>query len=304
MSQQIRLKPDDSCVIQMWCIDEWVDWYDPRTCVAGTIEQPTDGDDIGAGECRQWSVSLRGNDKWLLPAVVNEGDTIEITGASGAWNDGTLAWNCVNGQTFALGICSGQDLANPGDPLQGANHMALIASVDGTWFNAYNTIITVPTGVTDGQVFFQANDSNLNDNAGTVAFTVKLCRASEVLSTIGITYQYGSGPATLSPTQQTQWIISVNSSQDPYGQAIRMTFSEPVKITYLQAINWNLDDSSPGAEFSRIQNAGNPVQILYTQQENSPVDHTPGLTGDNIQTDTGFGGAATAWTAQLKIERV
>lgn len=40
MSQQIRLKPDNSCIIQMWCIDDWVDWYDPTNCATGAVSNP------------------------------------------------------------------------------------------------------------------------------------------------------------------------------------------------------------------------------------------------------------------------
>ena len=304
MSTQIRLKPDDPCVIQMWCIDGWQDWYDPRGCLPGSLEQPTDGEGIEPGECREWNVSLSGSEKWLLPAVVSEGDLIEITGASGAWNDGTLGWNCVNGFTFGFGACVSADLAEPGDPVATLNHMRLIANVGGVWYDAYNQIIAVAAGVTDENVYFQANDSDLTDNSGTVSFKVKLCRAAVVPSTITISYDYGSGVTTLTPTTNDEWIINVDSELDPYGQAVRMTFSEPIKLTVLQCIGYVLHSPTPGGEHSREQLSGSPVEILTYPTSTTPLDHTPGNTCDNIQSDTGGGGAAAAWVMQLKIERV
>jgi hypothetical protein len=304
LSQQIRLKPEDNCIIQLWCIDHWEDWYNPLTCAAGAIEQPTDGDNIEPGECRQWSVSLRANEKWLLPAPVSEGDTIQISGATGAWNDGSAGWNCISGQVYILGACGADDAADAGDPLQTVNHMRLVANVDGSWYDAYNQTIAVGAGVTDGKVYLQANDDSLSDNSGSVSFTVRYCRAADIPSTISVTYDYGTGVAVLTPFDADEWIINVNSEQDPSGQAIRMTFSEPVKLTILQVPGWSLNTSTPSL-FSHLGLGGSPVEQLSYPTNNTPLQHVMGQTVDNWQCDDGQGNpAATNWTAQLKIERV
>jgi len=303
ISMNIRISPDDSCIIQMWCIDHWEDWYDPRSCVAGTIEQPTNGDGIAAGECREWDVSLRGNEKWLLPAVVSEGDTIEITNVSGAWNDGGIGWNCPNGFTYALGACVSAEPADGGDPLQTSNHMRLIANIDGDWFDAYAQIIAIGTGVSDGQVYFQANDDPLEGNSGAIAFHVKLCRFEPAPSIISITYAFGTGVTTLTPVANDEWIINVNSEPDPYGEAVRMSFSEPVKLTVLQTPNFAFP-ALPAGLFAFQKLGGSTVEDLNNPPDDYPTDFTPGNTCDDIEIDTGGGGSAVAWTLQLKIERV
>lgn len=178
MSDNIRVDPDNSCIIQIKCCGEWTTLIDISKCVPAGITQPTDGTPLEPGGCRAWDVSLRGNDKWLLPLSVNTGDVIEITAATGAWSDGTPQWNCIDGKIMILGGCTTDDPADMGDPLPSVNHMRLIMNVDGTWYDAYNRTLNVPTGVSDGVVYFQANDGSLSDNAGTTSFHIKVCNNS------------------------------------------------------------------------------------------------------------------------------
>lgn len=176
MSQQIRLKPDDPCIIQMWCVDDWQDWYDPRTCITGSVSQPEPGGDLTDGQCIEYDVTLSADEKWLLPVAVSTGDRITITGAVGGWNDGTLNWYCPSGKQYALGICGGDVSAAAGDPMQNANHMRLIGYDGTTYYDVYNTTSQVVSGRTNVQFTLQANDSSLGGNSGSISFHVKVCR--------------------------------------------------------------------------------------------------------------------------------
>jgi len=180
MSSQIRISPDDSCIIQMWCIDHWEDWYDPRSCIGSSIGQPPPGGTLEPGESKCYPVVLTGNSQWLLPVAVNPGDTVTITSADGGWNDGTSAWSCPSGQYYTLGICGVDVVADPADPLQTVNHMRLIAFDGSDYYDAFNRAFSVLPGSSDRQLVFQANDSTLSDNQGSITFNVCVSRTEEV----------------------------------------------------------------------------------------------------------------------------
>lgn len=211
MSQQIRISPDDSCIIQMWCIDHWENWYDPRGCVPGLIVQPGDGGTLNPGECNEYDATLLANGKWLLPVQVSAGDTIEISNVSGGWNDGGVTWHCPNGLTYLLGACANATPAQPGDPLQSVNHMRLITEINGTFYDGFNTLIAVPSGVTNQNMVFQANDGTLSNNNGSITFHVKVCRGQQNIS---LSYLAGSGPSVIVPGQQ----IVMNSDNGSFLQ--------------------------------------------------------------------------------------
>jgi len=56
-------------------------------------------------------------------------------------------------------------------------HMRLIGNAGG-WFDAYNTSYTIPNGTGSVDLFFQANDSDLSDNLGSIEFDVTICNYS------------------------------------------------------------------------------------------------------------------------------
>jgi len=297
MSQQIRISPDDPCIIQMWCIDHWEDWYDPRSCTATTIEQPTNGGDLNPGECREWDVSLRGNDRWLLPAVVNDGDVLTTTNATGAWSDGTLGWNCVNGFTFGFGACVSTDPPEGGDPLQSVDHMRLIMSVDGTWYDAYNTLIAIPGGVSDGQVYFQANDSDLADNSGTVSFHVKLCRFEPLPAVINITYLVGSGPSEIGLNQP----FTVTFTNEGGDNGLAMRFDQCVLIEVISYAYWDTGSTPDNDGITRI-NCDMTTTTLACDPNCVPTDIPTNVCckGYNFGTDPG----SPLTTVTLKITEI
>jgi len=204
MSQQIRLKPDDPCIIQMWCVDDWVDWYNPAGCVVNEVTQPTDGTAIAADDCREWDVTLTGNGVWLLPVQVSSGYTITVEDATGGWSDGGLQWACPSGMTYAAGVCVSAISGQGTDPIPSANHMRLIAKIGSTFVDAYNRVLSIPASTTNAQVIFQANDGDRSDNAGSVQFKVKVCNSvNQVWSK---TYDF-----SLSSTGATPLLDSTNS---------------------------------------------------------------------------------------------
>jgi len=235
MSQQIRKKPENPCIIQMWCIDEWVDWYDPTACVPGSIRQQTNGEPIVPGSCREWDVLLDSRQKWLLPVAVNSGDIITITDTQGATNDGTLLiWDCADGQNYLLGICSGGQITGVSDPAPDVYHQRLIANIDGTYYDAFNQVIAVPTGVSDGQVEFQINTETLSANSGSISFHVKVCVASV---SYALTPAWGTGPSIVTPGQEFVWTSQLN------GSFYQLTFScDPCipELTLVSLTGWSV----------------------------------------------------------------
>lgn len=198
----LRVKPDDSCIIQQICCGdtEFTDWYNPTECIRAEIAQQTGSqvpeEPTPAGSCKEWDLTIKANEQIFLPEQVSEGDTIEITLAYGAWSDGSLGifspWYWVNGAAFVGTGPSGSPIpADPSDLLTTAPHMSLIAGVANNWYPAYNTTVTVPSGVTSETLIFSANDGVFTDNTGTVTFHVKLCKS--VSGTWSHTFDFTTG---------------------------------------------------------------------------------------------------------------
>jgi len=229
-------------------------------------------------------------------------------GGSGAWNDGTLGWNCVNGFTYALGLCASAESPEGSDPLQTANHMRLIVNIDGEWFDAYNQLIAVPGGVSDGQVYFQANDSDLTDNSGTVSFHVKICRFAVAAEPITISYESGTGVTVLDTSEgQTEWIISMTATPFTDGYSVHCTFSENVKFT-VQSASGFVHVAYPGCTVFAIENVdGGTVETLACATQFQPTEFTPANTVDNVLIGTGASGGgftAAPWSMQVKVEKI
>lgn len=173
------------CVLE-YSIDceTWYTLYDPTDCITGLTGQPSGEGVLAPGECKSFDVTLRGNDRWLLPVPVSEDYTVTVTLASGGWYDGgEVAWRCPDGAGYVLGTCAGATTTLGGDPIPASPHMCLVGSIDtGTplWFEALAGVYTVPSGVTDNLLTFQANDSDISDNSGSIVFHVSVCNTGVV----------------------------------------------------------------------------------------------------------------------------
>jgi len=173
---KLRINPDDPCIIQNECSPGvWENWYDPRQCITGGASQQPPGGDISVGDCREYDIVLQGNGKYILPVALNDGYKIIVTLASGGWNDGGVTWHCPNGFTYLLGGCANATPAQAGDPLQSVNHMRLVAEYDGNFVDAFNSTITIVPGTGATNLTFQANDSDISNNSGSVSFHVQVC---------------------------------------------------------------------------------------------------------------------------------
>lgn len=172
----------------------WEDLVDLSSCISAGVaqgiqnalddgsiappEQPGSVVRPQPGGCKSFNVELRGNSKWLLPMALSAGDTIEISGATGAWSDGTAIWGCPNGDQYFLGQCGEPRPADASDPMPTLPHMRLIGHYSDTYFDAMDGLYTVPVNVPDSQLELQMNDSSLSDNQGTVSFKVQVCRGA------------------------------------------------------------------------------------------------------------------------------
>lgn len=200
----------EGCLLQVQCATgEWETVYDPTACIQAGGVQPSPQPPPAAGQCTTFHATLSGAGKYLLPTVVNAGDQINVSAVSGAWNDGALFWYCPNGGLSGPLGCTGSTSPGTGDPLPTASHMRLIMNIDGVFYDGYNTLMTVPAGVVDGQVFFQANDADITDNAGSVLFDVEVC-AKPPAARWTHTFDFASNG-------QQGWTINVPSGADPDG---------------------------------------------------------------------------------------
>lgn len=191
--------------LQAWCCGEWTDiGGQPAQGIGGPgqpgsgAEQPASG---GGQAC--YNAQLQANGTWLLPTVVNSGDTISLTNATGAGQDGTVSpWRCPNGQSFFAGQCIGAGGPQAGDPLITVDHMKLIFNVNGTYYDAMNGPVTIPGGVVNAQVTVQVNDGTLTDNSGSYAFQV--CATNNAVSNWSHCWLGGKHAVGLQLPPQTQ----------------------------------------------------------------------------------------------------
>jgi len=197
---RLRISPTDPCVIQIECTpDNWEDWYNPLTCILGSgVAQPTSPTgQPGVGECQTYDAVLQGNGQWLLPVQVSSGYTIQVLGLTGAWTDGSGVWFCPDGQHYILGGCAGLQGFSGTDPLPSAYHGSLIAQIGASFYNPLTGTFTVPSGITDENMIFQFNDSDITNNGGSISFQVKVCNSTT--SSASLSLDTGSNATVSTP---------------------------------------------------------------------------------------------------------
>lgn len=195
----IRLKPTDFCMVQLSTDGgtTWTDVADLSECAhAAAVSEIQDAIDRGdlsggstppgvpsptPGQCYNYTVTLHGNERWFCPIPLETGDTVQVSLVNGAWFDGnylSLQWNCGDGTPYSLGTCTGSTHTDSGDPLSTEPHMLLIGNLPAAsapYFPMYNTLYTVPAGITPSDFWLQANDGTLSDNQGSLTFHVEVC---------------------------------------------------------------------------------------------------------------------------------
>jgi len=280
----IRVDPDRCYMLQFECSPgQWVDLLDTRCGAQEQQRQPTDGTALADGECRSWDVALKGNERWLLPISVQEGDVITVTDASGAWSDGTPQWNCVDGRIYILGGCTTDDASDMGDPLATVNHMRLLLSIDGTFYDGYNTVTGVGSGISDAAVEFQANDGTLSDNSGAITFHVEVCRAAAVPETFAISYDAGAGLTTVTQGQ----VFAITDSVATGGHYnIQFHVSPCAKLTILSTSGWSSMAGGTDVNFNVIDcaSASHPRIVSGGEIPTSVVSEECTICGINSAT--------------------
>lgn len=238
MSTQIRISPTDGCIIQMWCIDHWEDWYDPRACLpGGTGQQQSDGGQPQAGEEQEYCIQINASQPYLYPVAVNSGDVISITELRGAWSDqtGGLAslWYCGDGGQYILGACTGSSTTDAGDPLPLIKHMSVIAAINGSYYPlGQNGIFTVPAGVSNEQMLLIPNVAVYATSTGSIGCCVKIVTPPVF---IALSYANGaSGPSTVTPGST----IEINSGLNGIQENVFFQTSQQVRITVLAYAGW------------------------------------------------------------------
>lgn len=135
------------------------------------------------GECKTFLAQLSANSAWVCPMPVSAGDVINVTDARGTWNDGAAGavgpWRCPDGVASFFGVCFTATITEETDPMPELNHMRLIGNVNETWFDGLAQYV-VPEGVSNAQLVFQANDSEISDNLGNITFKVEVCNGASL----------------------------------------------------------------------------------------------------------------------------
>lgn len=72
----------------------------PTTQPAGGSPQPASG-----GGCQTYAGLVIGNQQWLIPPSVSDGDTIQLVDAAGATNASLVTWYCSDGRLYLAGDC-------------------------------------------------------------------------------------------------------------------------------------------------------------------------------------------------------
>lgn len=174
---RLRINPANPCEWQQDCGDGvWGHFWSPDDCGKGTVTQPSGQGEMSPGQCKIFNVVLQGKEKWISPVPVGPGYSVEVSGSSGAWYPavGPL-WYCPNGGRFGLGNCSNVFDTDSGNPMPAKPRARLIFDHNGTFYDGYNTLTTIPINAPLSDLIFQMNDVNLTDNAGNVSFNVRIC---------------------------------------------------------------------------------------------------------------------------------
>jgi len=194
---QVQFRQLTSCVLEASFDggDTWDQIYTAENCVKDGISEAIDDGVLSPagqqepggtgviGQCYSYHVRLDGNGRWKCPIPVNAGDRLTVTNAKGGWYDGnaiTLGqWNCPDGSGYVLGECGVASVGPVGtDPAPTINHMRLIgnsAAESPAYFDMYNLEYEiVATG--DNDFYLQANDSQLDDNQGSITLDIELCK--------------------------------------------------------------------------------------------------------------------------------
>lgn len=195
------LRIDCDCNVWITCCDG----TEKQIFTADQVRQAIDGQPgNGApqppnGGCQIYGGTITGLSKFLIPTIVNTGDTIEIQSANGASNDAVGArWNCPDGTYFFAGLCGGPTYLDPSSLVPAAPAGSLVIGIDGVWY-ALDGEFTVPGGVTNGQAVVALNYPQADQISGTVTLAVNVCNNAVGTYTHVFNFPVGTDGWVLNP---------------------------------------------------------------------------------------------------------
>lgn len=158
------------CVTQTWVDVPTVGVCTPNSAPGGGMTPP------GPAACQDYQLQFPANALTVLPFLVNSGDTLQLSSLQGAGSDGTPTWFCPDGGIFFGGACVGGSFTSSGDPINTAPHMSILVKIGANYYSFYTTsLFTVPSGVTNEQIYIGVNDSPISDDAGTYSLAFAYC---------------------------------------------------------------------------------------------------------------------------------
>lgn len=299
----LRQNPDNPCLLET-SIDgtHWCAFADLSLCKPGPGQPGAGAEQPRPGGCATYSGDMQAPYTWLLPTNVNENDTIEVIGFTGAWTDGNALgqWRCPDGSLYVAGVCVGALLYDSLDPLPASPHMTLLALIDGVYYDAMRGPITVPSGVSNAQVTFLANDELRSDNSGAIGFDVKVCN-NQAAPGVDIVYTetdggtvLASGPARVN-YGQTFTITSITS-----GFAIFARFNIAAKMTILGSSNYvEFSPSSANFDYAYWDSSNTRHNLTTDTHGPFPSDWNPTVPV------RGFGAVSdvsSAWSVTVRLD--
>jgi hypothetical protein len=161
------------------------------TCCDGTEKQILTADQVKAivggqqggntpvpapGTCQGYQAKVDAGRVWLLPAIVNTGDTLNINALSGATTDDAPLgrWSCPDGSYYLAGTCESVFFTDPAAPLPLLPLGQLIWHIGTNFYDAL-TAFTVPGSITNEQCTLELNYPSGGSYAGTAAAEVQFC---------------------------------------------------------------------------------------------------------------------------------
>jgi len=300
LSTQIRISPDDSCIIQMWCIDHWEDWYDPRDCISTGSGQARshDGGQPAPGTTQSYCQTINARDGYLYPVQVNAGDIITASQFGGAWTNGRFGlisqWFCPDGSTYGLGYCGGAPTTDSGNPLPAEPDMLLLAFIDGVYYPIGNgTPLIIPAGVTNENMLLVPNTDDMTIASGSVSACVEIQAAQA--APLGATYGAGTGPTQI--VSGNTYTFNSDASGNP---ALDVTFGAAVKITVLTSTLDHPICAGTCGYYTYSNPPGSPF-ITYSYPPTHPTDVPPTTGIREWQVNSGGGGPTYTITAKIEF---
>lgn len=282
--------------LEVWCCNEWQAVPSIGTGAPGIPTQPPPSSPPSSGDCFQYNVSLNARDKWLLPFPVEEGMTVQIITPTGGWTDGSTAWFCPTGQVYLLGTCGADSPAVGGDPVPtGANHMQIVGELTGGtgFFNPLTGTYVIPPGVTGEQLTFQANDATLDDNSGTVQFTVRVCNVTLTTWEKVWDFTTESGPfipQVVGGRTLGHWTYGIGWTADDNGSNLSLSLNLNPPAGNYQHIGIDVVSTTAAGNFSASIDAtplwadANPTTRAYEWDGNKTDPTVIGLNPSGIPT--------------------